>query len=77
VILGIGASLQQEPVGRIEDQDREGTVQLAVEMHGDLAGATEGQIPVIDQDHLLAGVTLRCALQGVGGKRRYESGTQG
>jgi hypothetical protein len=76
MVFDIGTSLQQEAVIRIEDQDREGTVQLTVAMRIDLPGATEGTIPIIHQDDLLAGVALRCAVQGVGRKRGYDSSTQ-
>lgn len=76
MIFDIGASLQQYPVVRVEDQDREGAMQLTIAMRIDLAGATEGKIPVVDQDDLFASVSLRCPLQGIGRKRRYDSSTQ-
>jgi hypothetical protein len=75
MVLGIGASLQQESLLRIEYQDGEGSMQLAFAMRIDLAGASEGAVSVVDQDDLLAGVALRCALQVVSRKRRYDSGT--
>ena len=76
MIFDIGASLQKKTVVRIEDQDREGSVQLTVAMRVDLPGAAKDEIAVIDQDDLLAGITLRCKLQGVARKRWYDSSTQ-
>ncbi len=76
MILDVGASLQKKPVVRIEDQYREGTVQLPVAMGIEFSGATEDTIPVIDQDDFFAGVALRRTLQGVGRERRYDSSTQ-
>jgi hypothetical protein len=76
VVLAIGAPLQQELVLRVEDQDREGTVELPVPLRIELASGTQVLIPIVDEDDLFPGIALGGHLEVTGCQRRYDSSTQ-
>jgi hypothetical protein len=62
VVFHPGAPLQQQVALGVEDQDREGPVQLAIQMDVHLAATPQLSVGIVDQDDAFVRIPLRHAL---------------
>lgn len=72
VVLRIGTSLQKKLVLCIENEDREGAMELSFAMRIDLAGGADDSVLIVDEDDLFGGIALRGPFQVIGRKGRYD-----